>query len=98
MEMRFPEVGSWFRAVEGGTFEVIAVDEDERTIDIQHFDGTLEELDLEAWTELAAEPIDPPEDWTGALDLDDEDTPDDGEPRRDWDDPLDFVDENDELL
>jgi hypothetical protein len=45
MAIRFPEVGSWFHVAAGGSFEVIAVDEDECTIDIQHFDDPLDFVD-----------------------------------------------------
>ena len=88
-----PDVGSWFRIGDGKTFEVIAVDDEDKTVDIQHFDGTIEELDVDAWRELAAEPIDAPEDWSGSMDVDSEDLPDSEETHQDFDDPLDFVDD-----
>jgi hypothetical protein len=88
-----PEVGSWFRIGDGKTFEVVAVDDKDRTVDIQHFDGTIEELDVDGWREMAAEPIDAPEDWSGSMDVDAEDLPDDEEKHRGFDDPLDFVDD-----
>ena len=88
-----PEVGSWFRIGDGKTFEVVAVDDKDRTVDIQHFDGTIEELDVDGWREMAAEPIDAPEDWSGSMDVDTEDLPEDEEKHQDFDDPLDFVDD-----
>jgi hypothetical protein len=91
--MGFPDVGDWFRRVDGSTFEVIAVDEADNTIELQHFDGTLEEIDLDAWLELAAEPVDPPEDWSGSMDVDEADLPPGEEPHRAFSDPLDFVDD-----
>ena len=48
--MGFPEVGNWFRRIDGSTFEIVAVDEGDGTIELQHFDGTLEEIDLDAWS------------------------------------------------
>ena len=87
-----PEVGSWFRIGDGKTFEVVAVDDKDRTVDIQHFDGTIEEVDVDGWREMAAEPIEAPEDWSGSMDVDSEDLPDDGERHQGFDDPLDFVD------
>lgn len=92
-DIGFPDVGNWFRRVDGNTFEIVAVDEGDRTIELQHFDGTLEEIDLEAWLELVAEPIDPPEDWSGSLDVDTADLPAGEEPHREFSDPLDFVDD-----
>ena len=44
------------------------------------------------WRELAAEPIDAPEDWSGSMDVDSEDLPEDEEKHQGFDDPLDFVD------
>ena len=87
-----PEVGSWFRIGGGKTFEVVAVDEKDQTVDIQHFDGTIEELDVDSWLEMGAEPIDAPEDWSGSMDVDTADLPDTEEKFQDFDDPLDFVD------
>jgi hypothetical protein len=47
---------------------VVAIDEDGETIEIQHFDGDLEDIELDSWHELEIEPIEPPEDWTGPID------------------------------
>lgn len=91
----FPNAGDWFRRSDGSTFEVVAVDEGDGTIELQHFDGTLEEIDLDAWLELAAEAIDPPEDWSGSMDVDEADLPPGEEPHREFSDPLDFVDDYD---
>jgi hypothetical protein len=66
-------VGQWYRAGEEPPFEVVAVDVDQETIEIQHFDGTVEEVDFDSWTEIAAQPSAPPEDWSGAMDLERED-------------------------
>jgi hypothetical protein len=67
-----PAVGNWYR-LNGETFEVVAVDEDDRTIEIQYFDGTVEEMDLEDWEsqceERALEAAEPPEDWSGSVDV-----------------------------
>lgn len=64
-----PRVSQWYRHLnKGQEFQVTAIDETERTIEIQHFDGDVEELDLEEWYTLDLEPIAPPEDWTGPMD------------------------------
>jgi hypothetical protein len=65
-----PQVGSWYRRLDGNLFEVVAVDEDERTAELQHFDGTVEELEFDAWHELELERAVPPEDWSGSVDVD----------------------------
>ena len=90
-----PEIGSWFRGSDGKTFEVVAVDDKDRTIEIQHFDGTVEEIDVDGWQEMAAQPIDAPEDWSGSMDVDDDDLPENEEKHQNFDDPLDFVDSYD---
>jgi hypothetical protein len=55
---------------------VVAFDEDDGTIELQYFDGTIEEMDLEDWqAELEAGTlveVEPPEDWTGSVDVDPE--------------------------
>lgn len=64
-----PIVGNWYQHLDKGQqFEVVAVDEDSATIEIQHFDGDLEEVSLEDWTQLDIVPIEAPEDWTGPVD------------------------------
>lgn len=64
-----PIIGNWYRNEEtGNDFEVVALDEDAQTVEIQYFDGELEELDLDAWYELPLEAIEPPEDWSGPFD------------------------------
>ncbi|HAS87419.1 MAG TPA: hypothetical protein DCS31_11625 [Candidatus Competibacteraceae bacterium] len=64
-----PIIGNWYRNEEtGDDFEVVAIDEDAQTIEIQYFEGELEELDLDAWYELPIEAIEAPEDWSGPYD------------------------------
>lgn len=86
-----PEIGSWFRG-NGKVFEVVAVDDKDHTVEIQHFDGTVEEMDVDAWREMIVQPIDAPEDWSGSMDVGSEDLPGNDELRQDFGDPLDFVD------
>lgn len=59
----------WYRHLDKGyRFQVTDVDEEAGTVEIQHFDGDVEELDLDDWYGLEIEPIEPPEDWTGPMD------------------------------
>lgn len=69
-----PAVGNWYQTEDEETFEVVAFDPEDDYVEIQYFDGTLEEIDLETWNETVASPIDPPEDWTGSYDIENEDT------------------------
>lgn len=43
-----PIVGDWYRS-HGQLFEVIAVDEHEQVVEVQHADGNLEEIELDDW-------------------------------------------------
>lgn len=63
-----PEVENWYRDNENDTFAVIAVDEDAGTVEVQYFEGEIEELDMDTWYQFEPQPIAPPEDWTGPFD------------------------------
>jgi hypothetical protein len=90
-----PEVGDWYKNPEGMSFEVIAVDEDEGVIEIQYFDGALEEIDTDSWYEMELVAREPPEDWSGPFDdleRDDLDEADAAVHPLDWSGPLDALD------
>jgi hypothetical protein len=64
-----PEIGQWYsRADKGEVFQVVGRDDKARTIEIQLFDGDLDEIDADAWTALPLELCAQPEDWTGPVD------------------------------
>lgn len=73
MNIPQPNVGDWYRNP-AGVFEVVAYDEDDGTIEIQYFDGTIEELEREDWNdqwkEGSLEAGEAPEDWSGSVDVD----------------------------
>ncbi len=73
MTVQFPAIGKWFRRPNGTLFEIVAVDEDDGTVEIQLFDGTIGEVDIEHWPELLPVEVSPPEDWSGSVDMDPED-------------------------
>jgi hypothetical protein len=91
-----PVIGEWFRRAGGDSFEVVAIDRDDHTIEIQYFDGTVEEIELEEWREAEMETCEAPEDWTGSLDVEPEDTENEYQAvpgnTKTWADPLQFVD------
>jgi hypothetical protein len=89
-----PIVGDWYRRANGALFEVVAVDRDDGTIEVQHFDGTLEEFDLETWEEQEFEEAQAPEDWSGSVDVEPEDYEADREipASTSWSDPLTSLD------
>ena len=70
-----PIVEIWYQHLDkGDKFWVVAIDEDKELVEIQYFDGDLEEIDLDSWYEMEVESIAAPEDWTGPLDdMEDED-------------------------
>ena len=70
MAVPYPVIGEWFRRAGGGRFEVVAIDEDAGTVEIQQFDGTVDELELDAWPELLLVEVSAPGDWSGAVDMD----------------------------
>jgi len=64
-----PIEGNWYQLLDKERdFMVVDVNEREGTVDIQYFDGDIEELEMEEWEEMDLEEIEPPEDWTGPLD------------------------------
>jgi hypothetical protein len=64
-----PIVGNWYRHLDKGQyFTVVAVSEEDGTIEVQHFDGDVEELDLADWAAQDIELAEAPEDWTGPMD------------------------------
>jgi hypothetical protein len=68
-----PGIGDWYRLNGGALFEVVALDDDDGTIEIQYFDGTVEEMDIEdweaQWEDGALESAQAPEDWSGSIDV-----------------------------
>ena len=72
-----PIVGQWYRGVTNELFEVVAIDDEDETIEVQYFDGSITELDFESWSEQWSggdiEVADAPEDWSGSVDIGSED-------------------------
>ena len=95
MSVDYPPIGKWFRRPNGAVFEVVAVDESDRTVEVQFFDGTVDEFDVEAWPEMLLIEVSPPEDWSGSVDMDPDDYEgDDPDYPPGFHDPLDYLDSN----
>lgn len=93
--LREMSVGEWYQAPGGDPFEIVGLDTKAEIVLVQYFDSTLEEYDFDSWLELNARPCAPPEDISGALDIERDDyfTDSEGGGRGNrWDDPLDFLD------
>lgn len=77
MATQQPGIGDWYRLNGGALFEVVALDDDDGTIEIQYFDGTVEEMDIEDWVaqwdEGTLESAEAPEDWSGSVDVENSD-------------------------
>ena len=43
-----PVVGQWYRGGTNELFEVVAIDDQDQTIEIQYFDGTVTEVDFDS--------------------------------------------------
>ena len=64
-----PEIGRWYRHLDKGEiFQVVGYDSEAATIEIQDFDGDLDEIDAADWDEMPLAGAEPPEDPRGALD------------------------------
>ena len=74
MNVQRPGIGEWYRLRGGELLEVVAFDEAEGAIEVQYFDGTVEELELGDWNSRfssgAIIEADAPEDWSGSADQD----------------------------
>ena len=65
-----PRIDQWYAHLDKGQrFFVVDIDDEENTVEIQHFDGDLEEITLDEWRDLMIELSEEPENWAGALDI-----------------------------
>lgn len=94
MAVQYPTIGQWFRRPGGTLFEVVAIDEDDSTVEIQQFDGTIDEVEIDSWPELLLIEVSAPEDWSGSVDMDPEDYKgkNSSEMPNGYHDPLAFLD------
>jgi hypothetical protein len=91
-------IGSWYKSPEvQEVFEIVAIDSEDDCIEIQYFNGEIEELDLDSWNNLNVAEIDAPEDWSGAYEMTKEDLEnyEDIIHPEDWDGPLTSLDKED---
>ena len=96
---RKPKVDDWYEDAEDGrSFRIVAIDDDDGTIEVQYFDGDVEEFDTDSWYQMDLTRVAEPEDWSGPFDDLEED--DKGETYRamrpeDWNGPADEMDYED---
>ena len=95
MASQVPIIGTWYQdAVEDQIFEVVAVDDDAGSVEIQYVDGEVSEFDFETWQQMLLLSAKPPEDWRASYELSDEDRSitDDVFVPVNWNDPLSDLD------
>lgn len=67
-----PIVNNWyFHLDKGQSFFVVDVDKEAKVVQIQHFDGDVEELSFDEWYEMSIAVGEEPESWAGAVDIGD---------------------------
>lgn len=65
-----PRVDQWYTHLDKGQrFVVTAIDEVGDTVEVQHFDGDIEEFALDEWHDLDIDLSEAPENWSGAFDI-----------------------------
>jgi hypothetical protein len=89
-----PVVGEWYADPQGLLFEVVAIDADDGSVEVQYFDGSVAEFEVDGWEELRPKRSDPPEDWSGSFDMEREDygVDVDSDGHGMWANPLDRLD------
>ena len=64
-----PIIGSWYKDVENNLkFRVVAIDENDDSIEVQYLDGDIGEYDNDSWYNSTFDYIEPPEDWSAPFD------------------------------
>lgn len=64
-----PVIGNWYRRIDRPQpFQVVAFDAQAGSVDIEYFDGTVDEWPISHWHGLGLEPCEAPQDWSGPFD------------------------------
>ncbi len=90
-----PKLDSWYEDEEGRHFKIVAIDDDDGTIEIQYFDGDVTEVDDDTWYQMDIKTAEEPEDGSGPFD--DQEAEDMGNRHsairpEDWNAPADEMD------
>ena len=68
MKDKIPEVGTWYQTLRNSEmFEIVAIDEQGKTIDVQYLDGRIDEFDYQTWQATPLERCAEPADWQEVL-------------------------------
>ncbi|MCF7971225.1 MAG: hypothetical protein K9L22_08695 [Methylococcaceae bacterium] len=64
-----PSIDQWYKDVENNlTFKVVAIEEDDDTIEVQYNNGDIGEYDTDSWYNSTFDFIEDPEDWSAPFD------------------------------
>lgn len=64
-----PAIDDWFQDAETGrSFRVVAVDDENDSINVQYYNGDIGDFDLSSWRDSTLIPIEPPEDASAPFD------------------------------
>ena len=94
MATQAPLIGQWYQdAALDELFEVVAIDEDATTIEIQFLGGEVSEIDFDSWQQMVLLSAEAPEDYSASYEIssEDEHMMDDVIVPDSWDNPLAFV-------
>ena len=87
-----PVVDNWYMHLDKGQrFTITEVNEDDETIELQHFDGDIDEITFSDWSDYNVELCEAPENWSGPIDIgtvDDYGTEITDTSSDDWNEPL----------
>ena len=65
----YPRIGSWYRDQDNGQrFEIVAIDEKQKTIEVQYYDGDISEFEIESWGSLNIHETETPEEAYAGFD------------------------------
>lgn len=65
----FPRIGSWYEDQDTGQkFEIVALDEKQKTIEVQYYDGDISEYEMESWASLNVRESEAPDEAYGGFD------------------------------
>jgi len=70
----FPFIGEWYWDIEHTEhqFEIVAIDNENKSIEIQYLSGDIEELSFDDWFSMQIAPIAPPKDRFAPFDIEKE--------------------------
>ncbi|WP_455208888.1 DUF6763 family protein [Kaarinaea lacus] len=90
-----PILANWYRHLDKGQlFRVVAIDDSNGVIEIQNFDGDVDEIEISQWQDLDIEMAEEPENFSGPYDvgeLDDYGTEITDTSRADWEEPYEEI-------